>query len=96
VFAFGLVRVIINGRQSSALSKRVDVKRLPGFLQDVDQFTPRYAISDSQPGKAVNFRKCAQNDDVPVLPDILKSIRRMLEKFILRFIKHRDDILRQA
>ena len=44
----------------------------------------------------MNFRKCAQDNDVPAVADVLKDVRRIVQKLEVSFVEDCDNIFRQA
>src|SRR6266540_7059590 len=55
--------------QRADLSDAVHVKWLPCFVEHLDQISRPKGIADTQAGQSMNFRKRAQNNDVPSFAD---------------------------
>src|SRR6266446_10624008 len=93
---FALMRLVRERGEGPDLRDLVNVEWLPRFLEYLDQFAPGNSVADAQTGEAVNFRKRAQDDDVPTVANVLKCVGRILEKLEISFVEHGNDVFRQA
>src|SRR5207249_11799176 len=65
-------------------------------LKHIYQVSPRDAVADAQTSESVDFRKGAQNDDVPALSNVLECVRRIVQELKIGFIENNNDTFRKA
>src|SRR6202040_2685424 len=95
-FCFAPVLLIGETGESGGLGPAIHIKKLPRFLQDLNQLRTRDAITDAQTGESLDFRKRAEHGDVPACADETKSVRGIVEVFEISFIENDDDVFRDA
>src|SRR4051812_42951466 len=87
--------LVAQSRQRGGLRHAADVKWLPCFLQDLDQFRMRDAVAYPKASQPLDLRKRAQDDNVASVAHELERIRRLIDIFEIRFIKRDHDSLRE-
>ena len=93
---FTLVRVVSESGERTGVSDGIDVEWLPRLLKHIYQVSPRDAVADAQTSESVDFRKGAQNDDVPTFANVLECVGRTVEELEIRFVENNNDIFRKA
>ena len=78
------------------MSDVIHVKWLPRFLKHFDQIRPGDTVADAETGKSVNFRKCAQNNNIPAVANELKRVWRIIQELKVGFVKDNDDVFRDC
>ena len=56
----------------------------------------RDSVTDARARESVDFRKRAQHDNIPAIPNVLEGVGRIVDELVIRFIENRDDIFRNA
>src|SRR5439155_5614146 len=80
-FTFPQMFVISESGQRTGLGNAIYIEGLPGFLKHFDQLRWRDSIAHAQTGQPMNFRKRAQNDNIPAIAHMTKSIGWIVQKF---------------
>src|SRR2546423_6467262 len=88
--------LVFERRQRRDLRQPIHIERLPGFLQDLNELRMRQSITDTQTCEAVDFRKCAQNEEIATVTKMAGRIGRRIEEFEIRFVQNHYDIVRKA
>ena len=94
--SLGLAQMLIVFQrcQRADLSDAVHVKWLPCFVEHLDQISRPNGIADTQAGQSMNFRKRAQNNDVPSFANESQRIGRTIEELEICFIENDDYVFR--
>ena len=81
-------------RYCARLADAAGIERLAGLLQNLDQLGLREAVADAEVREALDFRECAQHDDIAAFADKLQGVWRIFEELVVGLVKHHDDVLR--
>src|SRR4051812_23230006 len=87
---------VIQSGERRRLPHASDIEWLTRFLQNRNQFRTSNSIADAHTREPVNLRKSSQDNNVSALAHITKGIRRVLQKFVIRFVENGDDVFRNA
>src|SRR5204863_4017494 len=96
LLGFTLVRIVSESGKRASVSNAVNVKWLPRLLKDIYQASLPDAVADAQASESVNFRKRAQNHDIPAFANVLECVGRIIEELEICFVENNDDIFREA
>src|SRR5207253_8799279 len=88
--------VVSESGQCTTLRNAINIERLSGFLENLNQLRSRDSIAQAQTGQPMNFRKRSQNNNVSAIAHVAKCIGWIVQKFKIGFIPNGDDLVRHA
>ena len=78
------VRVILQRRHGTRLSRQIQVKRLPQAIEHVANHRTGHRVPDPRPGQAIGFGKRSGNHQVGVVPQQGNAIGQITAQTVLK------------
>ena len=87
---------VAQARKRARLRDSIHIERLARLLQDFDQLLVREPVPDAQIREALNFRKRAQDHDVPPLAYVFERVGRVIKELVVRLVENDGNVLRHS
>src|SRR5262245_56295464 len=88
--------IVSERRDRAGLCNAVYIEWLSRLVKHFGDFRWRDGISYAEPGKAMDFRECTEHNDVSLVPNKLKRVRRIIEEFEIRLVEDDNDVIRHS